>query len=511
MHCKVFQNSEKGRNRMIKIQKTKIGIWITYIYLLLPFAIFAIGWFGKRYWIPIVFILLFCGWKAGRDAEKIWIPELTKENLFKIGFILIIIFMWVYYSGIGRLVFQNTDHNVRNAVYEVLVSYDWPIFNPDVNNEVFPEGTTATSLIYYIGFWLPSAVVGKIFGIDAGYGFQVFWAILGISLVYYYICARKEKIMIWPLAILIFFSGLDIVGQYLIGTDLSTLPNTQHIEWWAVPYQYSSMTTQLYWVFNQAIPAWLCTIWAFMQKDNKSVVFILSCCMLPGTFPFVGLLLLILFWIFTREYPNITLKNDKKQYIKCWIKDTFTIQNVIGGGIVGIFSFLYLSANISGHKIMGKSPWISYANHLSKYMMFLLIEVGVYFILIYQLNKKNKLYYFLLLCFCIIPPIKVGSAGDFCMRVSIPALFMLMIMVMDSLEKAKKEKKTAIVIGICVTLCVGAVTPLHEISRSFSETVNRLNNGEQLYEDTLDSNKLLNGSNFSGAVNDSFFFQYIAR
>lgn len=202
---------------------------------------------------------------------------------------------------------------------------------------------------------------------EAGYGFQVFWAVLGIVLVYYFICARKEKLLIWLLAILIFFSGLDIIGQYLIGTDLSTLPNTQHIEWWAVPYQYSSMTTQLYWVFNQAIPAWLCTIFAYMQKDNK------------------------------------------KEYLLYW-KDTFTLQNVLGGGIVGIISFLYLSANVSGQRIMAESSFVSYANHLSKYMMFILVEVGIYFSLLYKINKNNKLYYFLLFCFCIIPPIKVGNA-----------------------------------------------------------------------------------------------------
>lgn len=493
------------------MRKTKIGVWLTYAYLVLPFLIFAIGWFGKRYWFFILPILLFCGWKACKETEALWAPELTQENLFKVCFIMIVIFSWVYYSGIGRMVFQNTDHPVRNAIYEILVSYDWPIYNFDVNYEVLSEGTTATSLIYYIGFWLPAAVFGKIFGVDAGYGFQVFWAFLGIGLVYYFICARKEKILVWPLAILIFFSGLDIVGQYLIGTNLITLPQTQHIEWWAMPYQYSSMTTQLFWVFNQAIPAWLCTIFAYIQKNNKSMIFILACCMLPGTFPFVGLMILVLFWVFTRTYQDHTWKRDKKQYTKYWIKDTFTIQNVLGGGIIGIFSFLYLSANISGQKIMKESSWSGSENHLSKYIIFILLEIGVYFIILYKLNKDNKLYYVLLICLCVIPPIKVGGGSDFCMRVSIPALFMLMIMVMDSLERAKRERENVVLIGLCTALFLGAITPLHEISRTCSETVNRLNHEEQIYEDTADERNILNAGNFSGATNDSFFFKYIAR
>ena len=141
--------------------------------------------------------------------EKSWIPELHKENLLKIVFIITVIGVWVYYSGIGRLVFQNTDHSARNAIFDILVQYDWPVINYEVNLDIMPKGTTATSLVYYIGFWLPAAVVGKIFGLEAGYGFQIFWAILGITLVYYLLCERYKKLLMWPLLILIFFSGLD--------------------------------------------------------------------------------------------------------------------------------------------------------------------------------------------------------------------------------------------------------------------------------------------------------------
>lgn len=69
-------------------------------------------------------VLLFCGWKACKETDALWFPELTKENIFKIIFIIVVIFAWVYYSGIGRLVFQNTDHTARNAIYEILVDYD---------------------------------------------------------------------------------------------------------------------------------------------------------------------------------------------------------------------------------------------------------------------------------------------------------------------------------------------------------------------------------------------------
>lgn len=497
----------------MSVNKTsKIPAGIAYAYILLPFLIFSIGWMGKRYWIPILLILLFCFWKVCKDTVALWIPEFNQDSVTKIVFIIVVITVWVYMSGIGRFVFQNTDHNCRNAIYETLVAYRWPIVNYDVMVDRFPN-TSATSLIYYIGFWLPSAVIGKLLGMEAGYGFQMIWAVLGIVLVYYFICARKEKILVWPLAILIFFSGMDIVGQYLRGVDMFTLANDAHIEWWVEPYQYSGMTTQLFWVFNQAIPAWLCTILAYMQKNNRSIVFILACCMLPGTFPFVGLLALVIYWTLTRKYEGVSWKKGYKMcYIETWCKDTMTVQNVLGGGIIGIFSFLYLASNSAGTAFMQESVYgASYDNHLLKYLMFIIVEIGIYFLLLYKYNKRNGLYYFLLFCLCVIPPFKVGTAGDFCMRVSIPALFLLMILVMDGVELASVKKDKNLFRGLVIALCIGSITPVHEITRTFKITSDRVNNEEQVYETALSSEGILNSGNFSGEIDDNFFFKYIAR
>ena len=503
---KIMENNRK---------EIKWVVIISYFYLMVPFLIFAIGWMGKRYWIPIVPMLVFCYYKACKEAPKYWKPRFTKENIIKILFIILVICIWVYFSGIGKYVFQNADHNCRNAVYETLVLKKWPIINYDIDYSIFDEKVTATSLVYYIGFWLPSSVVGKIFGISAGYNFQFFWAVLGIALVYYFICARKEEVLIWPLAVLFFFSGLDIVGQYLRGQNIFAIANEAHIEWWVEPYQYSSMTTQLFWVFNQAIPAWLCTIFALMQKNNRSIVLILACCMLPSTFPFVGLLILVVYWMFSRKYEVQGYKTRKefiKKYMYCWGKDTLTIQNVLGGGIIGIFSFLYLTSNVSGNKIMDvSSVSANYENNLLKYITFIIVEIAVYFILLYKMKYKSGLYYCILICLCIIPPIKVGSAGDFCMRASIPALFILMLFVMDGLEWARKENEKTIYRGLILALCIGAVTPVHEFTRTFRETVDRVNSEQQVYSETLDFTTLLNSSNFSGATDGSFFFKYIAK
>lgn len=496
----------------VTVKKSKIPLVIAYLYVILPFLIFAIGWMGKRFWIPIVILLAFCYIKMCKEAEPLWHPEWNRGNITKCIFLLIIVCIWVYFSGVGKYVFQNTDHASRNAIFEILVSYDWPIINYDLSDTNIALGGSATSLVYYIGFWLPAAVVGKIAGIDAGYAFQYVWAVIGIGLLYYLFLVYKKKVMVWPMVIFILFSGLDIVGTYFMGTKISDIPPSQHLEWWSSSYQYSSMTTQLFWVFNQAIPAWLITFLMYKQKNNKNMIILWACCMLSSTFPFAGLIPFLLFWVFTPKY-DLTGRNTEKVKIKehflAWIKDTFSFQNVVGGGIIGIFSFLYLSSNLSGNMINSatNNPYLE--GHPVKYITFIFFEVGIYFIILYKQNSNRLLYYVVIGTLLIIPSIRVGSAADFCMRASIPALFLLMIMVIDTLEQSFTDKK--VLFFLIGTLIIGAITPLHEFVRTTQETVNRFNNSQQIYEISQDSTRILNSSNFSGIIDNAFFFKYIAR
>lgn len=496
----------------ITVKKSKIPLAIAYLYVILPFLIFAIGWMGKRYWIPITILLVICYLKMCKETDPIWYPEWSRENITKCIFLLVLICIWVYFSGIGKYVFQNTDHISRNGIFDVLVSYDWPIINYDLSDTNIALGGNTTSLIYYIGFWLPAAVVGKIAGIHAGYAFQYIWAVLGIGLLYYLFLAYKKKVMVWPVAVFVFFSGLDIVGTYFMGTKLSDIPPSQHLEWWSTAYQYSSMTTQLFWVFNQAIPAWLITFLLYRQTSNKNMIVLWACCMLSSTFSFAGLIPFLLFWIFTKKYNLMgtsTKKEKIKKYFFVWLKDICSFQNIIGGGIVGILSFLYLSSNLSGNMINSATNYLNLEGHPVKYITFIFLEVGIYFIVLYKQNGNRWLYYIILGTLLIVPLIRVGSGADFCMRASIPALFLLMIMVIDSLEQNAKEKK--ILIPLILILAIGAITPLHEFVRTTQETVTRFNASQQVYETSQDSMKILNAPNFSGIIDNSFFFRYIAR
>ena len=172
------------------------------IYIVLPFLIFIGGWTKLYIAIPSILIVLICTYKVCKDMPGLWIPELNRDNLIKIFFIIGVLAIWVYYSGIGGFVFQNIDHTARNSIFNMLVQYKWPVKSSELLTNY--EGETGYfGLIYYIGFWLPAAIIGKLFGLLIGYYFQAVWALLGLVLVYYFMCSRWKQIKVWPVFVLI--------------------------------------------------------------------------------------------------------------------------------------------------------------------------------------------------------------------------------------------------------------------------------------------------------------------
>lgn len=226
-----------------------------------------------------VCLFLVCAFKTVLKADiGLSLPAWNGRNIIQGIIILLIIAVWVYFSGIGNFVWQNSDHRARNALYEMLVVNKWPV----IKNVVYEDGVQLRGLIYYIGYWLPAALIGKMCGMAAGYLFQYIWAVLGVFLGVILLNAILKKWSIWHLILFILFSGLDAMGCVLSG-NLDPVLSFAHIEWWNA-YQFSSFTTQLYWVYNQAIYAWVLTALIMIQKNNRHILCIWSLGMVVCTF-----------------------------------------------------------------------------------------------------------------------------------------------------------------------------------------------------------------------------------
>jgi hypothetical protein len=265
-------------------------------------------------------------------------------------------------------------------------------------------------------------------------------------------------------------------------------------------------TTQLFWVFNQAMPLWIFIMLILLQENNRQIVFLMGLAVLYGPFPFVGLIPICLVAMFSRKYEH---ENGYKGWIKEFIKDTFTIENVLCGGAIGITSYLYFKGNSSA-QVMGTSTQnVDVKGYFFMYSLFILFEAGVYFIATAKNSARDKYFYTSLISLLLIPLFKIGSGGDFCMRTSIPALVVLYLIVVKSLMDYKNKGDKIRFYALLALLLIGAATPFHEINRTVSETKNKYFNTGSISIDKIDENSVMTGSNFSGDIEGNFFYKWI--
>lgn len=480
-------------------KKSNLFLLLGYFYIILPIVIFLIGYCNLFTAIIGVGLIAFCSYFVCKDCPQIWIPQ-NKKEWWILGAVLFIITIWVCYSGIGALSFQNSDHTARNAIFEILVNENWPVIQDKF------------VLTYYIGFWLPAAVVGKIFNsITAGYITQMIWAVVGVFLTMYYVMAVFKKKLWIPLLIFMFFSGLDILGSVIIDlmSGVSPLKHSfnlfLHLEWYFPMYQFSSFTTQLYWVFNQAIPAWIIMMFLYHQKDNRNMILIYSCMFLCSTLPAVGMFPIV-FYLCLKNGENDIKKIFTKSHTVNALKSALSLQNIIGAFFITPITYFYLANNISGEHVANMpsatgTQVLGFQFYVIWFLLFFMLEVGLYLVSVFKNNKTNPMFYIISACLLFYPFIQVGSSNDFCMRATIPALFILYFYVVNMFYEENDNK---FIIGmLTVLLIIGSITPIHEIARSVYYSAIGFTKVESVME--------AGSGNFYGYVEGNKFLEYFGK
>lgn len=471
----------------------KTSAWLVrlaYLYIVLPVFIFMVGWCNLPTALTGAVILTVSFYCSCKNAPRLWMPQTAAEKrLLLLVFLLGLV--WVYLSGIGALVFQNLDHNCRNPIFELLVQAPWPVRLTE----------PPALLTYYIGFWLPPAVVGKLFhSVQVGYYAQIIWAAIGVFLCFYLLLASLKRKTYWPVLLFIFFSGLDIWGCFSMGFIQLVKNPFSHLEWWYPYSQFSSFTTQLFWVFNQALPAWVGVLLWYHEKDNKNMAFLYACLFLNSTLPAIGLFPFMVYGYF-KNGQTYTYAKTALFHLKETVLQSFTFQNLAGACWVVLVSFAYLSRNASGAANLA-NPVSVHVDLLHWFVIFFLPEAGFYLLLIWKAQRKNMLYYLCTGCLLIYPFIQVGFGPDFCMRATIPALVLLFVMVAKTLENNRWRAKHRVACCLLVAvLLIGAITPLHE----FARTIYLTRHGYTKVAPNLSFD------NFFGYTEKNLFWKYFAK
>ncbi len=453
---------------VIKERGLLLGV---YGFLFIPIVIFFTGFLKLWVGIPLSLLLGFVFYQLWKKTDTPGEIHITKGEL--IGGVFIVL-VWVWLSGIGGFAFQNYDHNGRNAILRDLVNHSWPVYYSNISGAQSIAGQQSLyALLYYIGYWLPSALVGKTFGLNAAFIMLYLWTVLGILFVAMLLKKKLQVSLFFILLIFIFFSGMDAVGALISSTIIpgrypGLWPPITHLEWWFGNFQISSFTTQLFWVYNQAIPAWICVALYLAFPNPRRLVLYWSVCFFYAPLPALGFFPFIAWEIVKQSFHFEKLRvgeEQKKQKTRVhfdW-KSVFTIENVLGGGMVFLTSYLYFSPNRTPSTFEMTSLTVA---SFAIYAIFLLLEGILVWSLFAKEMHRDPIWYLVggsLIFWTLFFVMDVYGQGK---RLTIPALFILMTWCIAWLLK-KKWGPRPILIGCLV---IGALTPLYEINRSVYRT-----------------------------------------
>lgn len=246
---------------------------LSFIYLSLPSVIFLFTWCASWIGVPLAVAVAggtvwFCRLGTGKVPRA--------KSIGVVAAIIAVVAVWALVGGIGGYIWQNRwDHMFRNAVFMDLVANPWPVVNGD------------EMLVYYIGFWLPPALVAKAAGsLAVGWAAQWLYAVGGLLLALWLTFDAAGKVK-WRIVMLVMLTGgVDIIGYLAIdghwGPD-DIIENWNELAFMEWP------DVMIYWVYNQFIPSWVGCMLAFRLRGGASSVFIMALMLISAPMPTVGL------------------------------------------------------------------------------------------------------------------------------------------------------------------------------------------------------------------------------
>jgi hypothetical protein len=416
-------------------------------YLSLPVLIFFLGWFSFGVGAVLAVLLLASLLPAfGGRSAKLHLGGSWSVVLVSIAVAL----AWTALGGAGHFVYANADWPTRDAVLRDLVVSGWP---PGYGTVGGTEVILRTPVAYY----LPAALPGKVFGLQLADLMLFVWTALGVTLFFLIALsgARTARHVVIAIAVIVFFSGMDVFGIDRYFLDRPGL--TEHLEWWARMFQYSANTTQLFWVPNHALPGWLVAALIYKHWRNPEFLKIapIAIAVTPLWSPLVTIgLAPFAILIFVHHLRQNTWRSGVLPWSWLGVVTTFAVTGY------------YLVLDSAGIRAGSTVAVVkSFDGFSTLYLKFVLLEFGLIALAIW-LIRRDVLIAVSVLILLALPFYMFGPGNDLVMRGSIPALMILCLATVDALAQVKWSEQPKFVMPLLVCLAFGSITPVHEIARA---------------------------------------------
>jgi hypothetical protein len=422
-------------------------------YLAIPNFIFVFGWFKLPYAVLLAALASFMLSRVFFDSSVRW---KCHSSIAVLALLLAASMGWSALGGGSHFVYANPEWDVRDAVLGDLVRHQWPVAYH------FTE-TGDWILRSAFGYFLAPALLGKLFG-TAIVPLAVFvWTAVGVYL--FLALLPLSQRFGWRLGlgivIVVFFSGMDFVGQFIATESWPDFP--ARMEWW-VSLSYPSLTNQLFWAPNHCVPLWIGTALVIRHIDNDRLA-LLALVMIPLTliwtpFAALGLLPLVLLGI---------IRHARAKHDVHWSW---------AGAICALtFSYpilVFLTVDISGIPVgsvaAAAAPGQSTARHeisLHSYALFVACEFALLgLVLAPNVRRDRESFWLALIVLLALPLFRFGPNNDSLLRLSTPYLIVLLTEFLYTLFDDRNPRSRAlrwIAMGFIV---IGAHTAVNEFWRA---------------------------------------------
>lgn len=421
-------------------------------YLGLPALILLASWLRLPFALGAVVLAGIAIWTTFRQLRIEWSPP---HRHAVIAAVTITGMAWAAMGGGSHFVYSNPDWVVRDAVLADLTYTDWPPSYQHVDGVHY-------LLRSAIGFFLPIAALGKLLGIEWLPRLVFAWTAAGtvIFLLLLPLPGRVGSRLLAALAIVIFFSGMDLLGNLIVHGHWPIFP--LRLEWWT-RFSLTSFSGTLLWGPNHALPLWIAA--ALFYRHWKHPDFVPYLCLLlpvtPLMTPFIlpALAPFLLLLAVDRVRSGAGFGRLSPFALLAGLLIGSLLVRLLTFDIDGILTRNTLDEGIARADDGGLAL-------LKSYLIFALMEFGILaLVLIPLLRHSVGLAWLSVAVLLALPLFYFGPSNDLMLRVSVPPLMFLCILSVRELtdESRRLTARHGLLVAI---LLVGANTPFNELWRA---------------------------------------------
>lgn len=443
-------------------------------YLSAPVLVFCLGWLEPAAGFALSAALLAALFKLVSSLQAS--PAATR-SAGALVWLLILALAWSALGGAGHLAYANLDWRTRDAVYADLILGSWP---PAYGS----ESGAALVLRSATGFFLVPALAAKLTGMASAPSFLLAWCAIGVLLFLLLLPLPRRfgiGLVILSLAVVL-FSGMDYPAILLVHGHAPLFPLS--LEWWR-PWTYTSLSGQLFWAPNHALPLWLGMLLLYRNRDSDSLP-ALALLMLPLLLLWTPFALGLVPWYVLaawRHYGSLhgaLRATSAPQWLAALPFLALMIAYLSRPGVEAtpmVFGPVDRSAST------GAATW-SALDTLVAYVQFAAFEFGLLAMLLRpRLRAQRQALIVAVALLLLLPLMRIGPSNDGMLRISTPCLMVLLILVIDEFDQPASGRRDSLRrAGIVVALTLGAITPGFEIARAVLWNRTPPNYGETLVE-----------------------------